>query len=104
MGSFLCKHTIGDIMKKLLIGLMLVLCLATQVTATIPEGYTLDSWFNQIVTDLSMMNSKLSVYREDWALLPSGVKDGVKARVLTQIDEAIVQLTELKIDIQAISN
>lgn len=68
----------------------------------VPEGYTLYSWFNQIVGDLNNTNAKLDVYVQDWASLPAGFKTAVKTRVAADIDTAIARLTALKADINSV--
>lgn len=70
----------------------------------IPNGYTLLSWFYQIVGELNTVTDKLRVYTTDWPDLPSPVKAGIKTRTLADIDTAITRLTELKTDIEAITD
>lgn len=60
------------------------------------------AWFNQIVSDLSALNSKLSYFREEWVRLPDGVKGSIKSRTISMIQNQQTKLSELIAEIENI--
>ena len=56
--------------------------------------------FNTVVGDLNHAINRLGVYREDWAGLPSGVKNALKADTIALIGQAIIDLAAVKVEIE----
>jgi len=69
---------------------------------TIPEGYTLATWFNGVVGDLSAANSELAVFEKYWASFTVDQQTLIKTLVKSEIDAAIVQFNLIKAEIDLI--
>ena len=89
-------------MKKIILFAICFKLMICPFQAAIPSGFTIFSWFNQILTDLNVANTKMEMFYDEWASLPPAIKTAIKNRVKNKIDEAITRLTDLKADIDAL--
>ena len=69
---------------------------------TIPSGYTLFTWYNQIVGNLNVGNTDLLTFQKYWAQLTPTQRIQIKTSIKNTIDTAITELTALKADIDAV--
>jgi hypothetical protein len=69
---------------------------------TLPVGYDLPSWFNDIVGRLNNTNAEFAVLRKYWNSLTTAQKNALKSSTNATIDVAIADLTAIKADITAV--
>lgn len=68
----------------------------------IPAGYTIDTWFGEILNECHITQADLSVIRKYWSSLTSAQKTSLKNTFKGVIDTTVTRLNALKSDIDAL--
>lgn len=68
----------------------------------IPQGKTILQYYNDQINTLVDIRGRFSVYNDDWASLPVGVRNGVKQRVNDAIQGVKTALDDVNAAIQAL--
>jgi len=68
----------------------------------IPEGHTLQTWFNEIAGNLNACNQEIFVFYKYWSHFTNTQKNQIKNLVIQKIDEAVTELDGVKAEIGAL--
>jgi len=68
----------------------------------IPEGHTLQTWFNEIAGKLNASNQEIFTFHKYWSHFTAAQKTQIKNLVKQQIDEAISELGDIKNEINSL--
>lgn len=68
----------------------------------IPDGFNIHQYVNQVTSSIHDKMQRFQTYYDDWGTLPQGVKDAVKTRATTMLDNQITFFNELKTYIQGL--
>jgi hypothetical protein len=66
---------------------------------TVPQGYTLYTWFNEVVGNLNDVNGDFMVFQKYWSSFTPTQKAQIKALLTGKIDTAITTLGLIKTEI-----